>query len=210
MEVCINLEFGDGNFENGFDEHKFCVTFFTQEQQIARFSAQLKPNTNIPISYDLWKQKYYFLLDNHPQRRGFIDNQTTHISEKCCRKEVKNLHQQMQQWLQPLQSKVSSVLRDYPDAEVRLIIHTNKVKSLVTKDTLHRLPWHEWNFCTEDLPAQNYTKEAALCFNSQTVKAPVSEDVSANDKKIRRVRIISVFVTVRVLISTLTRSYYKN
>ncbi|GJD19177.1 hypothetical protein RIVM261_041330 [Rivularia sp. IAM M-261] len=192
MEICINLEFGDGNFESGFDKQKFHVTFITRQQQIARFSVQLHPNTNIPISYKLWKQQYYSLLENNPQR-GFINNQITHISERGCREEVENLRQQMHQWLQPLQSKVSSVLCEYPDAEVRLIIHTNQVTSLATKDTLHRLPWHEWDFCTRDLPAQNYTKEAALCFNSQTVKAPVSEEISKTDTKIRRVRIISIF-----------------
>ncbi|GJD19203.1 hypothetical protein RIVM261_041590 [Rivularia sp. IAM M-261] len=52
MEICINLEFGDGNFESGFDEQKFHVTFITLQQQIARFSAQLNPNTNIPIFTD--------------------------------------------------------------------------------------------------------------------------------------------------------------
>jgi CHAT domain len=192
MEICINLEFGDGNFESGFDSNKFNVAFITLDEQIARFSAKLHPNTNIPICYKLWKQQYYSLLKNNPQR-GFINNQTTHISEKDCHEEVENLREQMRRWLQPLQSKVSSVLRNYPDAEVRLIIYTNNVTSLVTKDILHRLPWHEWDFCTEDLPAQNYTKEAALYFNAQTVKAPVYEDICTTGKKIRRARIISVF-----------------
>ena len=195
MEICVNLEFGDGNFESGFDEHKFAVTFVTLQNQITQLSAQLSPNTEIPVSYELWKQQYYSLLSKNVQR-GFTNNQVTHISERDCRNEAENLRHQMHQWLQPLLSKLSSVLQQYPDSEIRLVIHTKKVTSSATKNILHRLPWHEWDFFTEDLPSQNYTKEAALCFNSHKAKAAISTDASTADEssqKIRRVRIISIF-----------------
>jgi hypothetical protein len=205
MEIFVNLEFGDGNFESGFDKNKFAVTFVTLPNKIAQLSAQLSPNTEIPISYEHWKYQYYSLLSKNA-RRGFTNNQVTHISEIDCRNEALNLRHQMHQWLQPLKSKLSSVLRQYPDSEIRLIIHTQKVTSSATKDILHRLPWHEWDFFTEDLPSQNYTKEAALCFNYHTAKTLVSTNESTTDecttnkptkdesaKKIRRARIISIF-----------------
>lgn len=104
------------------------------------------------------------------------------------------LRRQLHEWLQPLNFKLEPILQQYRDSEIHLVIYTEKVASLFTKDILHRLPWQKWNlffqnYSTETNVRKSYTLEAALCFSSNKVNTIVEY----NCNKIRRVRIISIF-----------------
>ncbi len=198
MGISINLEFGDGDFERGFEQNQLVVTVTTFESEITQIAAQLSPSPEIPESYQRWKNQYYSLLQKRKQR-GFKNNQFTHISSQDCGEQARTLRRQLHEWLQPLNLEIQAILQQYPDEEIHLVIHTPKVASSETKDILHRLPWQEWDLFqdfssnnTNTYPnksVKNYIDEAALCFKSYEANTAVAFESS----KIRRVRIISIF-----------------
>jgi WD40 repeat protein len=185
MEIWVNIEFGDGNFQHGFSNNKLEVKIANGQGNIANIEVQLPPTEEIPRYYQCWKEQYYSLLKS--SRGGFKKNQITHISRRDCGNYAESLQHQLHQWLYPIQCELEQVLLQYPNPEIRLLIHTKKIASELTKDILHRLPWQEWNFLSG-----NPCCEAAVCFTSFdiTTKAPRQ---SSDTGKIRRARIISIF-----------------
>jgi WD40 repeat protein len=185
MEIWVNLEFGDGNFERGFGKINLKITVANAQENITQLELQLPPNTEISVSYQRWKEQYYSLL-NH-SRSGFKNNQVTHISKIDCDNYAQGLCRHLHQWLHPIQSKLEQALPQDSQPEIRLFIHTEKIACLATKDILHRLPWQEWGFF-----AQKFFCEPAVCFHTCVASTTTSEQSSASGK-IRRPRIISIF-----------------
>ncbi|NMF66620.1 nSTAND1 domain-containing NTPase [Brasilonema octagenarum] len=193
MEIWVNLEFGDGNFEHGFDNLNLEVTIANPQLNITQLEVypersrrvQLPPNADIPVFYQRWKEQYYSLLKH--SRGGFKKNQVTHISNTDCYDSAQRLCNHLHQWLYPIQSELKQALSQHPQPEIRLVINTQKIDSQITKDILHRLPWQEWDFL-----AQNLSCEAAVRFHSCVASPTASKELSTSSK-IRRPRIISIF-----------------
>ncbi|MBD2296367.1 CHAT domain-containing protein [Anabaena sphaerica FACHB-251] len=185
MEIWVNLEFGDGNFERGFSKNQLGVKTANAQGKITQIEVQLPADQEIPGFYQRWKEQYYSLLQN--SRGSFKNNQITHISKANCGDDAESLRHRLHQWLYPIKSKLEQVLLPYPNPEIRLVIHTEKIVSEATKDILHRLPWQEW-----DLFAGNYSCEASVCFNTcDPTNTPPEQSLTIG--KIRRARIISIF-----------------
>ncbi|MBW4592759.1 MAG: CHAT domain-containing protein [Brasilonema angustatum HA4187-MV1] len=185
MEIWVNLEFGDGNFECGFGNLNLEVMIANAQRNITQLEVQLPPNPEIPVSYQRWKEQYYLLLQH--SRGGFKKNQVTHISNTDCYDSAQRLCSHLHQWLYPIQSELKQALPKHPQPEIRLVINTQKVGSQTTKDILHRLPWQEWDFL-----AQNFSCEAAVRFHSCVASSTTSKK-SSTASKIRRARILSIF-----------------
>lgn len=185
MEIWVNLEFGDGNLEHGFGNINLKVTGANAQRNITQLEVQLPPETEIAVFYQRWKEQYYSLLKH--SRSKFKNSQVTHISKKDCYDSAQRLRHQLHHWLHPIQSKLEQALPQNPQLEIRLVIHTEKITSLATKNILHRLPWQEWDFL-----AQKFSCEAAVCFHSP-VASPIAFEESSTAGKIRRARIISIF-----------------
>jgi WD40 repeat protein len=183
MEIAVNFEFGDGDFERGFPQIKLQAT--NAQRNCIQLEAQLPPVPELPVSYQIWKDKFDSLLKN--SRGGFKKNQVTNLSTSECYQLEGNLCHHLHQWLTPIKLQLESLFQSSPASEIHLIIHTQKIASEDTKDILHRLPWQEW-----DLFPENCHSEAALCFNSSQPNTAASEQPSTTGK-IRRARIISIF-----------------
>lgn len=80
MKISINLEFGDGDFEHGFEQNQLVVKVSTFESKIIQIPAQLSSSPEIPQSCDTWRQ--YYSLSN--ELRAFKKNQVSHISSQNC------------------------------------------------------------------------------------------------------------------------------
>ncbi len=183
MEIAVNLEFGDGDFERGFPQIKLQAT--NAQRNSIQLEAQLPPVPELPVSYQIWKDKFDSLLKN--SRGGFKKQQVTNLSTAECYQLDGNLCHHLHQWLNPIKLQLESLFQSSSPSEISLIIHTQKIASEDTKDILHRLPWQEW-----DLFPENCHSEAALCFNSSQPNTAASEQPSTTGK-IRRARIISIF-----------------
>jgi len=183
MEIAVNFEFCDGDFERGFTQIKLQVT--NAQRNSIQLEAQLPPVPELPVSYQIWKDKFDSLLKN--SRGGFKKKQITNLSTSECYQLDGNLCHHLHQWLNPIKLQLESLFQSSPASEIHLIIHTQKIASEDTKDILHRLPWQEW-----DLFPENCHSEAALCFNSSQPNTAASEQPSTTGK-IRRARIISIF-----------------
>ncbi|MEC4818882.1 MAG: CHAT domain-containing protein, partial [Scytonema sp. PMC 1069.18] len=109
------------------------------------------------------------------------------VSIDTCFEYVQYLQEKLNQWLQPIQSQLKSVITSNPDTEIRLVLNTHKITSEVTKDILHRIPWQEWHLFPEHSSA-----EAALCFKASVQNAAVAS-TEFKSEIFRRVRIISIF-----------------
>ncbi|UKO95946.1 nSTAND1 domain-containing NTPase [Nostoc sp. UHCC 0870] len=185
MEIWVKLEFGEGDFEGGFGKNQLEVTLANAQGQTTELEVYLPPDQEIPLLYQRWKQQYYSILNGY--RGSFKSNQVTHISKTDCLNYAESLRHRLHEWLSPLHSKLIQILPSHPNLEISLVIHTEKITCLATKDILHRLPWQEW-----DLLSGNSACEAAVCFNTYSPTTRISEQ-SLNDGKIRRARIISIF-----------------
>ncbi len=180
----LNLRFNDGSFEKGFGNFHIDLISAKLDKIYTEIETSLPPNPEIPVFYQRWKEQYELLL-NHP--RGFKHSQVTKISKKDCYDSAQRLRTQLHQWIHPIQSKLEQALPQNPQSEIRLVIHTEKIASLATKDIIHRLPWQEWDFLT-----QKFSCELAVCFHSSVASTTTSEE-SSTSGKIRRARIISIF-----------------
>lgn len=186
MEIRINLEFNDGNFDTGFGKSKLKVMVKTVQGSVTQLQVELPPHAQIPVSYQHWKEQYYSLIQYF--RGGFYQNQITQISETDCVNYAQSLQNQMYQWLQPIQLELEKLLPLDSDQEkeIYLAIYTDKIKSNSVKDIIHRLPWQE-----QDIFMKNYASEVALCFNSSTTTFVNQNDLV--DNKIKKVKILSIF-----------------
>ena len=189
MKILVNLEFSDGDFHLGFGDKKFQVktaAMLGNSKQLIT----LPPAPDIPSTYEKWKQVYDWLTS--PERRtkqtatrgGFKKTQTN-FSPSECNKLARNLHEELNQWLSPLQLQMNSVLKLNPDSEIHFLINTKNIVSEATKDILHKLPWHELDYFLE-----TNSLEAAICFNELKSNYSI---LQPEEKYIRRARIISIF-----------------
>ncbi|GAB1543689.1 hypothetical protein NUACC21_63650 [Scytonema sp. NUACC21] len=185
MEIWVNLEFGDGNFECGFSNINLKVTLANAQKYLTQLEVKLPPDGDIPVLYQRWKEQYYSLLKN--SRSKFKNSQVTHISKRDCHQSVEHLRHQLRQWLHSIELELEQALPQNSQLEIRLVVNTEKIASDTTKDILHRLPWQEWDFL-----AQKFSYETAVCFHSCIASPTIFRDLSTASK-IRRARILSIF-----------------
>lgn len=189
MKTLVNLEFSDGDFHLGFGDNKFQVktaAMLGNSKQLIT----LPPAPDIPSTYEKWKQVYDWLTS--PERitkrkatRGGFKKTQTNFSPSECNRLARNLHEELNQWLSPLQLQLNSVFNLNPDSEIHFLINTKNIVSEATKDILHKLPWHELDYSLE-----TNSLEVAICFNELKSISPI---LQSEEKYIRRARIISIF-----------------
>lgn len=185
MEIWLNFQFGDGNFQHGFPQNQLHINVENTQAHITQIEFPLPPDQEIPNFYQRWQEQYYSLLKSY--RGSFKKIQVTNISKTDCGKFAESLRYRLHQWLSPIQTQLKLELPPETDIEIRLIIHTDKISCPATQDILHRLPWQEWN-----LLDGNYSCEAAIKFQHSGVINTISPP-SFTGSKIRRARIISIF-----------------
>ena len=183
--MLIILKFGDGDFKEGFSYNKNILNIVNIEGKSTKLEIELPPAPEIPVLYQKWKKRYCSLVS--PVRMGFKAKQTTNFSwlesYQECDQFADDLRFQLNIWLSKLKSQLTSVIKLNPDSETILIINTQHIKSQLTKDILHRLPWREWDY----FPG-NYSVEVALCLNESR-----NNTIETQDEEIfRRVRITSI------------------
>ena len=183
MKTSVNLEFSDGDFDQGFDCINLQVKAAAMQGNFKQLTIKLPPAPNIPSTYERWKQVYDWLT-SPDIGRGFKKAQPN-LSPDACNELADSLHQELNQWLSPLQLQLNSVFKLNSDSEIHLLINTKKIISEATKDILHKLPWHELDYFLEA-----NSLEAAICFNELK---PSYSTPQPEEKYIRRARIISIF-----------------
>lgn len=185
MEVWINLQFGDGNFEQGFSKIKLQIDAFSTESDKKQLETQLPPAEEIPNSYERWKKIYNLLVQ--PDSRGFKSNQVTNISADICSEYAKSLREKLNQWLLPIKLQLEPAITSNTNIDIRLVVNTHGVTSEPTKNILHRIPWQE---CY--LFDQHSSSELALSFKDYLQKTAVSTN-KLKSEIFRRIKIISIF-----------------
>ncbi len=190
MKTLVNLEFSDGDFHLGFGDNKFQVKTAAMRGNSKQLTITLPPAPGIPSTYEKWKQVYDWLTS--PERkikqtatRGGFKKTQTNFSPSECNRLARNLHEELNQWLSPLQFQLNSVFKLNPDSEIHFLINTKNIVSEATKDILHKLPWHEL-----DCFLETNSLEAAICFNELKSNSPI---LQPEEKYIRRARVISIF-----------------
>ena len=205
IEIRLNLEFYDGNFQQGFSKVCLEIDAIYSYINAKPLEAQLYPAPEIPLCYQTWKNLYSDLTKS---RRAFKDKPTNvpiseheqelkqeqqerqRKAEEYCQ-QIKVLRQSLNQWLEPVRSQLDTLLPNLqqpnPEVEVHLIIHTHRIESEADKNILHRLPWQEWS-----LFPQETTSEVALCLERELSSTQPSLELPSS-RKIRRVRVISIF-----------------
>jgi hypothetical protein len=185
MEVWVNLKFGDGDFEQGFNKIQLQIDAFSTQTNIEPLETQLPPAPEIPSSYESWKKTYDLLAQ--PTSRGFKKNQVTNISTDACSEFAKSLREKLNQWLLPIKSQLESVITSSINYDIRLVVNTHGVSSELTKNILHRIPWQECH-----LFGEHSSLETALCFKD-SLFSKIGEATKPNSETFRRIKIISIF-----------------
>ncbi|MBW4430337.1 MAG: CHAT domain-containing protein [Pelatocladus maniniholoensis HA4357-MV3] len=185
MEVWVNLKFGDGDFEQGFNKIQLQIDAFSNETNITQLETQLPPAPEIPSCYESWKKIYDLLAQ--PTSRGFKNNQVTNVSTDVCSEYAKYLREKLNQWLVPIKSQLEPVITSNTNADIRLIVNTHGVKSELTKNILHRIPWQECH-----LFGEHSSLETALSFKYSLFSSDGGA-TKPNSETFRRIKIISIF-----------------
>ncbi|MBD0265905.1 MAG: sensor protein Chase2, partial [Tolypothrix sp. Co-bin9] len=185
MEIWVNLEFGDGNFEQGFSKIKIQINAFSTQSHSTQLEIQLPPAQEIPNSYERWKKIYDLLVQ--PSSRGFKKNQVINVSTDTCFEYAKSLLEKLNQWLLPINSQLESLIISNNNTHICLVVNTHRVTSELTKNILHRIPWQECHLFSE-----HSLLEAALCFKDSLLFEAV-EATKPNSETFRRIKIISIF-----------------
>ncbi|MBE9215088.1 CHAT domain-containing protein [Plectonema cf. radiosum LEGE 06105] len=184
MEVWVNFQFVDGDFEQGFRNIQLQIDAFSTHTHSIQLKTQLPSAPEIPQSYELWKKTYDLLAQ--PKSRGFKQNQVTNISTDVCSEYAKYLKEKLNQWLLPIKSQLELVIPSNLNSDIRLIINAQEIKSEITKNILHHIPWQECNLFRE-----NSASEVALCF--KYLFSSSFEKVKKSDSEtFRRIKIISI------------------
>lgn len=187
MELWVNLQFADGDFQEGFRKIQLQIDAFSTHPDSIQLKIELPPAPEIPQSYERWKKTYDLLAQ--PRSRGFKQNQITNISTDVCSEYAKYLKEKLNQWLLPIKSQLELVIPsnlNSDNSDIRLIINTHGIKSEITKNILHHIPWQECNLFRE-----NSASEVALCFKDLFDSS--FEKVKKSDSEtFRRIKIISI------------------
>ena len=206
MQVLVNLRFGNGDFQHGFDEIILSAGIDENQNSTER-EIKLPPAPLIPDLYQNWQDKYSELVGTSGRKvlskqlvtksytenifRGFSKQQPTNFSYYECQKEcnqyAEDLRIQINQWLAAIKSQLETTFELDKNSDILLTINTENLTSQVTKDILHRLPWREWDYFNH-----NSTFEAVLCLSESPTSVTYKPSV-ANDDIFRRVRITSIF-----------------
>ncbi|MEA5598987.1 CHAT domain-containing protein [Rivularia sp. UHCC 0363] len=186
MELWVNLEFADGDFQSGFRKIQLQIDAFSTHTHSIQLKIELAPAPEIPPSYERWKKTYDLLAQ--PRSRGFKNNQVTNISTDVCSEYAQYLKEKLNQWLLPIKSQIELVLPSNLNSDIRLIVNTHGIKSEITKNILHHIPWQECNLFRENLAS-----EVALCFKDLFSSSLSFEKVKkSNYETFRRIKIISI------------------
>ncbi|NJO30452.1 MAG: hypothetical protein HC874_25095 [Richelia sp. SL_2_1] len=184
MELWVNLQFVDGDFEQGFRKIQLQIDAFSTHTHSIQLNTQLPSAPEIPPSYERWKKTYDLLAQ--PRSRGFRQNQVTNISTDVCSEYAKYLKEKLNQWLLPIKSQLELVIPSNLNSDIRLIINAQEIKSEITKNILHRIPWQECNLFRE-----NSASEVALCFKD-LFSSSLEKVKKSDSETFRRIKIISI------------------
>ena len=185
MEVWVNLQFDDGDFDQGFSKVKINIdTFYTIFYSV-QLEIQLPPAPEIPNNYECWKKIYESLVQ--VKSRGFKNNQVTNLSTDTCFEYTESLRSKLNQWLLPIKSQLEPIITSKKNVDIRLVVNTHGVISEATKNILHRIPWQECH-----LFGENSSLEVALCFKDSMISETGGE-VKSNSEIFRRIKIINIF-----------------
>ncbi|MEL6166419.1 MAG: hypothetical protein AAFR37_22645, partial [Cyanobacteria bacterium J06628_3] len=165
MQVLVNLRFGNGNFERGFEKIALSAGIDENQNSTER-EIKLPPAPLIPELYQYWQDKYSELVGTSGRKvlsqplvnisytenisRGFSKQQPTNLSYYECQKECSqyadDLRIQINQWLTAIKTQLEAAIELNTSSDILLTINTENITSQVTKDILHRLPWREWDY----------------------------------------------------------------
>ncbi|NET55228.1 MAG: NACHT domain-containing protein [Symploca sp. SIO2E6] len=187
-QIIINLE--DGDFEGGFSPSSIQVQWnqANGEANSTQLCCPLPQDPQLPASYSQWQNQYQGFLQLH--HRGIDRSQPMQISMPEyiaeCDQFCETLRQRLNQWLSTIKQQLAPTLELHSRDEVRIVVQTSKISCELTKNILHKLPWHWWDLFPED----SFT-EAALSFAQSEPMAPDSEENLVLDR-IKRVKILCV------------------
>ncbi|NEP10774.1 MAG: NACHT domain-containing protein [Symploca sp. SIO2C1] len=187
-QIIINLE--DGDFEGGFSPSTIQVQWSeaNAETNATQLCCPLPQAPQLPAFYRQWQNQYQGFLQVH--HRGIDRSQPMQISMPEyiaeCDQFFAALHQNLNHWLSTIKKQLAPTLELDSQDEVRIVVQTSKISCELTKNILHRLPWHWWDLFPEDC----FT-EAALCFAQSEPIAPDAKKSSMLDR-IKRVKILCV------------------
>ena len=186
METLVKLKFGDGNFQQGFNQKRNKITITNPEGKSTEIEIQLPSAPEIPVLYQKWLYRYGLLTN--PLRISFKRKQVTNFSWPECYRECEQFAQDLlthlNDWLLDIKPQLEELIKVNPDSEIIFVIDTQDIKSQSTKDILHRLPWREWDHLYE-----SYCLETALCLNESQIHVKEVE----NKEIFRRVKVTSIF-----------------
>ena len=186
MQVLVNLNFSDADSSEG-NGHFLVQAIVTNKQDSTELEFELPPIHDLQSSYNCWQDNYYKLIT---QPKGFKkEPKNIPPSREECYKYVDILRNQLNQWLLPVKSELEKVEFIQPNSEIYFFINNQKITSEKITETLHKIPWREWDYFT-DCDAL----EAVLYLHEAESNAPsVVESVANDDGIFRRVRITSIF-----------------
>jgi len=192
IQIIINLE--DGDFEGGFSPSTIQVqrSQANGEAHATQLCCPLPQAPQLPAFYRQWQTTYgeWLELENNRNNRGIDRSQPMQISMPEyiaeCDQFFVALHQNLNQWLSTIKQQLAPTLELNSQDEVRIVVQTSKISCELTKNILHKLPWHWWDLFPEDC----FT-EAALSFAQSKPIAPDAEESSILDR-IKRVKILCV------------------
>ena len=185
MEVWVNLQFDDGDFDQGFSKVKIKLDTYYTNNYSTQLEIQLPPAQEIPNDYECWKKTYESFLQSNS--RGFKKNQVTNFSADTCFEYAKSLRAKLNQWLLPIKSQLEPVITSGKNVDIRLVVNTHEVTSEATRNILHRIPWQECH-----LFGEHSSSEVALCFKDSLV-SEVGGAIQPNSETFRRIKIINIF-----------------
>ncbi|MDY6896814.1 MAG: hypothetical protein SWZ49_01880 [Cyanobacteriota bacterium] len=164
MQILLNFKFCYAGSSE--DAGKFRVqAIVTDTQNSTELEFELFPITEIRDSYNCWKDNYYKLVEGTDSEdfstKGFKkENKNIPSSREECRKYSENLRNQLNEWLLPVKSKLEKIELIKPNSEIYFVINTQNIQSENIAETLHKIPWREWDYFPDC-----YALEAALCLN---------------------------------------------
>jgi hypothetical protein len=129
IEIKLNLEFNDGNFQQGFSKIYLKIdvinsNFNIESRHNEPLEAQLSPAPEIPVCYQAWKKLYSYLTNS---KRAFKDKPTNisiseheqilkqeqqerhNKAEEYCQ-QIELLRQSLNQWLEPVKSQLNALI----------------------------------------------------------------------------------------------------
>ena len=200
MKKQVIISPNHGSFQQGFGQVNINIYWINENNQIHSHQefCHFPQALELPNYYENWRQKYQ-ALDKY--QRGIIneDDETDEFISEAelmaeyirdiseCNKAFEYLRTRLNYWLNPVRQQLEKTLNIQPGDEINVVIHTENISSELTKQILPKLPWHWWDFFSE-----NCFADVAVSFsNSEKFGSIYSEKMSALPRP-KRVKILCI------------------